>query len=489
MLNNLKNELNYTTTENGAVTHETSRSHLLDFFALAGAMRNRSEQDIMQLFSKAFAENPLYAMKALFYMRDIREGNGERRLFRVCTKWLATNAPQVLIKNLPHIAEYGRWDDLIALIDTSVSKEVLFIIRQQWNNDVFGCSVGKPVSLLAKWMPSENASSPTTKRLAKIIAKDLNYTMRNYRKTLSLLRNHLSILESKMSAKQWDEINYSTVPSQAMLKYRSAFYRNDEERYAAYLSALKSPVTRDVVKINTKTLYPYQLVEKVLFTNGTAEENDLYNVMWENLPDTVGDNYQNSIAVVDVSASMYGQPITVAVSLGLYIAEKNKGKFHNHFITFSSNPSLVEVVGTNFTEKVRNITKAQWCMNTDLKKTFDLILNTAIKYQLPQSEMPATLYIISDMQFDGACRGNKETLFQTMKKEFAQHGYELPRVVFWNVDARHNQVPVVKNEPNVQLVSGFSHNVFTSLMEQKEYSPFEYMIDVLSSERYEVITD
>lgn len=345
------------------------------------------------------------------------------------------------------------------------------------------------ISLIGKWLMSENASSIESKRLAKIIRKELGFTPKQYRKLLTMLRSEINVLERAMSAKQWHEVNYSTVPSQAMMKYRTAFYRNDEERYLAYLDALTSPTTVNrSVKINTATLYPYQIVEKAKGWNVSEQDNKLYDAMWNNLHDVVGDNYQNSLAVIDVSGSMSGQPMDVAISLGLYIAEKNKGAFHNHFLTFSERPQLVEVIGSNIVDKVHNISSANWGYNTNLAKTFDLILDSAIKHSVSASEMPTTLYIISDMQFDSACEEDKTSLFTKMKAKFAMHGYELPRVVFWNVDARHNQAPVVKDEPNVQLISGFSHNLFASLMEQREYNPYEFMVDVLNNDRYAIIS-
>ena len=487
MLEELKKALYKTTTENGALTNTTSHSYLLDFFSLAGAMRNRKEADITSLFSKAFNENPDYAMKALFFMRDIREGNGERRLFRICTKWLAENETKALVKNLPYFAHFGRWDDLNELLETKVYHDVIKLIIRQIEEDILLCEINQSISLLAKWLPSENASSTKTKKQAQLIMKGLGYTPKLYRKTLSRLRKHIDVLERKMSERKWDEIDYEAVPSQAMMKYRQAFYRNDEERYEAYVNALhdESPVTR--ASINVATLHPYQIVEKVLYARYSQEKTQLYDAMWNNLPDVVGDKYQNSLAVVDVSGSMSGTPLFVAISLGLYIAEKNKGRFHNHFMTFSSRPELVEVVGSNFTDKVQNIATANWGMNTNLEASFKLILDTAVKHKLSPSELPSSLIIISDMEFDMACRNNSQTLFDTLKESFEKHGYKLPRVVFWNVDARQNQAPVVKDEPNVQLISGFSQNLFASLMEQREYSPYDFMMEVLAADRYKDI--
>lgn len=486
ILDLMKNETNYTTTANGETTHVTSNSSLLDFFSRAGSMRNSSESEIITLFSKAFSENPEYALKALFYMRDIREGNGERRLFRIITKWLAHNHPESIAHLIPLMSEYGRWDDVVELIDTPLEQNVGSLIACQLSEDVKNYNQGNPISLLAKWLPSINASSSETKRKAKIIQKGLGLSEKDYRKILSTLRSYLNIVEKNLTEKEYDRIDYSKVPSQAMLKYRQAFYRNDEASYSSYLEGLK----KGAQKINTKTLQPYQLVEKVLYSgfyNISQENRTLYNEMWNKLPDVIGESKENSIAVIDVSGSMSGRPMNVAISLGMYMAERNKGAFKDHFITFSAQPQILKIEGTDFVDKVENIYDSDWGFNTDLESVFDLILNTAIKNNVPQEELPTKLFIISDMQFDSATGFSPErkTFFEKMREKFNNAGYELPKVVFWNVNGSYGQQsPVLKDTPNVMLVSGFSQNVFKALIEQKEYNPYESMIEILDGERY-----
>jgi hypothetical protein len=483
MLNYLKQETNYTYTENGAVARATTGSSLLDFFAQAGAMRKRSETDIISAFTKAFSEDALRALKALFYFRDIRQGQGERRLFRVIAKYLANHHTDVMAKNIHLIPEYGRWDDLYVFFGTPLESVAGEIIKTQFEIDM----KSKYPSLLGKWLKSENTSAKESRVLATKTRKILGLSPKQYRKALTFLRKKIAIVEAKMSANKWYDIEFDKVPSQAMLKYRKAFYRHEPERYQTYLESLQKGTT----KVNTKTLYPYQLVNKVGYhyygNKLSVEEEKLLNEMWNNLPDYIGNKKENSIAVVDTSGSMYGTPIEVAISLGLYMAERNKGKFHNHFITFSDYPVLQEIKGTTFCEKVRNIARADWGMSTNIEAVFDLILNTAVKHNIPKEEMIDKIYIISDMEFNACVRGgNNKTLFENIRERYHRHGYELPKLVFWNVDARNQQFPVTMNEVGVQLVSGFSPTLFEQIMTGKE--AYDLMLEILDSPRYEAIT-
>lgn len=485
MLNYLKNETNYAMTENGAIAKATTGSSLLDFFASAGAYRTRSETDVISAFTKALSEDSLLAIKMLFYFRDVRGGQGERRLFNVISKYLADRHPELLKKNLHLFTEYGRWDDLYSLFGTKLESEVSVIIKEQIQYDI---KSDKP-SLLAKWLKSENTSSNESKRLGAKTRKMLEMSPRQYRKTLSLLRKKLNVLEVSMSANEWGKIEYPSVPSQASLKYRKAFYKHDEEGYQDYLDKL----TKGEVKVNTGTLYPYQLVSKVDYEGygwnrkSSVAEEQLLNEMWKSLPDYIGDKKENSLAVIDTSGSMHGDPIEVAISLGMYMAERNTGIFHDHFITFSNSPKLQHIQGANFVERVKNISKAEWGHSTNIESVFNLILNTAVKNNLSQDEMVEKLYIISDMEFNRCVTGGEnKTLIESMRKLYQYHGYRLPKLVFWNVNARNTQFPVTMNDTGVQLVSGCSPSLFEQIMKGKE--AYDLMIDTLSQPRYSAIT-
>lgn len=491
-LDSLKKTANVATTENGAIVRNTTNSALLDFFSLGGAIRTRTANDQVSMFARAWNENPELALKMLFYFRDARGGQGQRGAFRNQIKFLAEIDPAVLRKNLENVPFYGRWDDLYTLVDTDVSDDVFNLIRLQLESDLENMKNGESVSLLAKWLKSENASSKETRHLAHMTRRALDMSPKQYRKTLSSLRKYIDVVERKMSAKDWNSINYSAVPSNAMLKYGKAFGRNDGERFREYLSAVNSGGE----KINASVLYPHEIVAKTgaidlnwyRGNNDQQISNEQAQAMWDALPNYIGEE-ENSIAVVDTSDSMKPNAIMVSVSLGMYLAERAKGPYKDHFITFSAKPTLQKVKGTSLVSKIKGVSKAHWEMNTNIEAVFDLILNTAVKHKLSQEDMIDKLYIISDMQFDSATRGHRAdaTLFETMRDRFEAAGYDMPKLVFWNVDARHDQVPMSMDERGFQNVSGFSPSIFKNLMGGKFYGAYELMLDVITDERYERI--
>ena len=483
MLEHLKNEANRTYTENGAVTHATTYSDCLDLFATIGALRSSNEQEIISRFVRAFTEDPNLALKTLFFARDVRGGLGERKVFRVCLQWLAHNAPASVKKNIPYVAEFGRWDDLLSLLGTPCEKDAMLLIKKQLEADLESMDMGDDVSLLAKWLPSVNASNAQTVQYAKKIARFLGMTDATYRKTLVKLREHIRIIENSLREKDYS-FDYSKQPSKAMFKYRKAFYRNDGERYGEFLGK----VSRGEAQLHTGTLTPYEIIKPFFYEHVGDQEASAIDATWNAQEDFTRD--ENALVVIDGSGSMYSRtdpmPATVALSLGIYYAERNTGAFHNHFITFSERPQLVEIKGETILEKVRYCHDYNEVANTNIQKVFELILRTAVKNNVPQSEMPSTLYIISDMEFDCCARGAELTNFEYAKKIFAEAGYDLPRVVFWNVQSRNKQQPVTQNEQGVALVSGCSPRIF-SMLKSGILSPLGYMLDILGAERYEKI--
>lgn len=480
MLEYIKTEANRTYTENGAVTHATTYSDCLDLFATIGALRSASEQEIISRFQGAFAEDPDLAMKTLFFARDVRGGLGERKVFRVAMKWLADTAPASVRKNLSYIAEYGRWDDLLALMGTACENDALNLIKNQLEKDYMAMDMGDDVSLLAKWLPSVNASNAQTVLYAKRIARFLGMTDAAYRKTLVKLRERIRIIENSLRVKDYS-FDYSKQPSKAMYKYRKAFLRNDGDRYGEFMSK----VSKGEAKLNAGTLTPYDIIAPFFEGKVGGSERKAIDVTWNSQTDFV--NPENALVVIDGSGSMYAplqpRPAAVALSLGIYFAERNTGAFKNHFITFSENPKLVEIKGNDIYEKVNYCHKYNEVANTNIQKVFELILRAAVKNKVPQSEMPSTLYIISDMEFDYCTKGADLTNFEYAKKIFAEAGYQLPRLVFWNVASRTKQQPVTRNAQGVALVSGCSPRIF-GMLSSGNLSPMGYMLDILSAERY-----
>lgn len=484
LLNSMKQASNFTRTENGAITHKTTESALLDMFAMGGAMRQRSVGDVTLMFKKAYQENPVYALKCLFYLRDVRGGQGERRFFRECMKWLAKNDKAAAQRNLQYVAEFGRWDDLYCFVGTSLERDVFKIMKEQFILDL-NC---KTPSLLAKWLHSENATSEENAKLGALTCQYFGYSPRQYRKHLSALRERIRVLERLMSQNRWNEIEFDKIPSKAGLKYKNAFARRDIIK-AKYEKFAKDENT----KVNAEVLNPVDIAGQILGRGYYAEnfseiDRLMFQKYWDNLKDYYGGREERGIAVIDVSGSMRGQPMNAAVSMGAYIAERGKGPFQNHFITFSNSPRLVEFEGVDITDKFLRARRADWGMNTNIEATFNLLLNTARKNKLPQSEMPERIYIFSDMEFD-RCTGyhteqGMNTLLENIAQEWRRYGYELPSLIFWNLSARQENIPAIGSR--FSYVSGFSMNMIENILSGKD--GYSLMLDKLDSERYSVIS-
>lgn len=486
MLEHLKKQSNLTLTENGAAAYRSTLSECLDLFATIGALRHREEIEIARRFIRAYAENAETAMKLLFFARDIREGLGERKVFRTCLKFIAHYNPESARKNIPFIAEYGRFDDILVLLDTPVRKDALDYIRDCFFADVRALATGGRVNLLGKWLPSVNASSEKTVAAAKMIARHLNLSFADYRNILTKLRARIHIIENDLRTKNYT-FDYSKQPSVAMLKYRKAFERNDKERFTEFLKAVRCGERT----VNTSAVYPYQLVEPLLMHRLREEEKEYLNTAWYALPEY--ECNENVLAVIDTSGSMYSSlnpaPISVALSLGLYFAEHNKGTFANHFMIFSKTARLLEVKGESFTDKIEYLSSFSEIANTNLEQVFDLVLETAVKNRLLQSELPSKMVIISDMEFDVCVENADGTVFENAGQKFEQNGYKLPEIVFWNVDSRNAQQPVTKNDKGVYLVSGCTPRLFNMVANGDLHDVYAQtlMLDILYSKRYQKI--
>ena len=336
-------------------------------------------------------------------------------------------------------------------------------------------------SLLGKWLPSVNASNKETVRMAKQLARAFGMNDARYRKALSALRTQIRILENNLREMDYS-FDYAKQPSKAMFKYRRAFMRNDKHRYQLFMTRVK----KGQAVLHTGTLMPYEIVTSAY--TASEHEREALDVTWQALEDFTND--ENALVVADGSGSMYcygsPKPAAVAQSLAIYFAERNRGAFHNHFITFSMTPQLVEIKGRDIVEKVRYCRSFNEVANTDLQAVFKLILSTAVKYRLPQKDLPSTLYIVTDMEFDSCARGASLTNFEKAKALYRKHGYKLPRVVFWNVQSRNSQQPVKQNEQGVALVSGCTARIFSQVM-SGHMDPYTNMMNVIGSERYQVI--
>ena len=465
-----------TLTENGMTTNSSSLNHCVNLFFQIGAMRGIAKERLLAKVSKAFNEDPLTTMRIIFWARDVRGGAGERQIFRDCLLWLCDNHREVLHKNIHLISEYGRWDDVLPLVGTQNCWEtVLHLVKTALDNQD---------SLCAKWMPRQG-------KKANIIRRYLRVSPKQYRKLLVGLTN---VVETKMCAKDWKSIDYSKLPSLASSRYQRAFIKNDENRYEDYKCALIDGST----KINAGAVYPYDIIKSI----SHGGEKVVAQAQWDSLPNYMEDINERVLPVVDVSGSMDTPAGTngnvtcmdVSTSLGLYIAERNDGVFKNTFITFSSRPQLQLLEGS-LADRLSELERADWGMNTDLQATFRVILDQAVKHNVPVSEMPTKVLILSDMEFDSAISGNYDsvsdwnpTAQEMIKGMYEEAGYEMPGIVYWNIQSRQDNVPTRFDEMGTALVSGFSPSIMKSILSCQDMTPYNMMMETIGSARYEAIT-
>ena len=496
--------INRSITENGAVGYKTTGRKILDLNFAVSSLRSKSNSDVEDMFAEACGDDLNTAIVWLFYARDREKGLGERRLFRIGMRYLAGEFPDKVRKLLPLIAEYGRWDDLWCLLGTKLGEDILVMVRNQLANDMENMKAGKSVSLLGKWLKSENTSSKESREIASVIRRGLGVTPRQYRKMLSALRKYIDVTERKMSANKWEDIKYEAVPSRANLVYNSAFLRHDEERRREYLGKLEKGET----KINASVLFPHDIVHKYMdgigygFHVGPVDSS--LEGMWKALPNTVKDG-EGTIVVADGSGSMTSRigktnisAWEVAHALAIYFAERLPVPYKDQYITFSSHPQLVKLGGAaTLRGKLQIASQHDECANTNIEAVFDLILDTAIRNKLSQSEMPKNVLIISDLEFDKGTNGRgwgcnfrspSKTLFDEISLKYRRAGYQLPRLVFWNVNSRTGTIPVKENDLGVALVSGFSPNVAKMVMSGK-LDPMDSLMDALNAPRYDAVRE
>ena len=500
-----KEDLRNAYTENGAVTFSSTGSANLDFFALASAKRGQFNQ-VVDLFIRALHEDEDLAVRNIFYLRDVRQGQGERDLFRACLATLIlmdTDHDRISKNFLELVPEYGRWDDLIYMFGFNhrISVMISEILSEQLERDIEDMNNNRPCSLLAKWFPLENNTRNKNKRvLAKTLRNFIFTDARSARKIISKLRNYIDVLERKISSKEYGRIEYKNVPSKAAMLYRKAFLKHDTERYKEYIESLKKGETT----INASVTYPYEIIRAYRINACGKVQNDFLGwnyiladhlkykdetleLIWKNLPDYTGAN-KKAICVVDVSGSMMGGkdiiPMDVAISLGMYFAERNVGPFKDHFITFSTYPHLIRIKGETLLEKVYKMSREDWDGSTDIQEVFNLVLNAAKRNKLSQEDMPETIYIISDMEFNHCC--DNYTNYELITKKYEEAGYKKPNIVFWNVASRNTNVPVTKDESGTILVSGCSPSIFKSVISGQ--TPEKFMLEILNGPRYNFIS-
>ena len=464
-----------TQTENGMTTNSSSLNHCVNLFFQIGAMRGMKKDRVIAKVSKAFNEEPLTTMRIIFWARDVRGGAGERQIFRDCLSWLCDNHIKVLNKNIHLISEYGRWDDILTLVGSiNCWDSALNLIKTALENKD---------GLCAKWMPRKGEK-------ANIIRRYLKMSPKQYRKLLVGLTD---VVETKMCAKEWESINYSKLPSLASSRYQKTFMKNDEDRYEEYKRALVEGNTT----INSGAVYPYDIIKSIKH----GGEKDVAQAQWETLPNYMKGVSERVLPVVDVSGSMETAAgnngnvscMDVSTSLGLYISERNEGVFKNAFITFSAKPQLQLLEGS-LADRLNQLERADWGMNTDLPATIQLILEQALEHNIPESEMPTKILILSDMEFDQAVNGQWDsvspwnpTAQEMIKERYEMAGYKIPEIVYWNIQSRQDNIPTRFDEMGTALVSGFSPSIMKTILSCQDMTPYKMMMETIGDARYDSI--
>lgn len=448
-------------TANGMKTLESSMDALVDLFFTIGASRGK---DLKVPFARALAQDETLALRLLMWARDVRGGAGERQIVRDLLVYLETHRPELLDRILPHLAEFGRFDDLLVFKTPAVKAKAYTLI---------GDALRAGNGLAAKWMPRKGP-------IAVEIRNFFGMTPKQYRKSLVALTK---VVEQDMCAQRWSKINYSHVPSLASARYQKAFNKRDPMGYAKY----KADLASGAAKVNASAVYPYDVIK----SNKFGGDATVMQAQWNALPNYIGDALV--LPMCDVSGSMTcavgGNAnltcMDVCVSLGLYLADKNTGPFKDMFLTFSER-SKIQVLKGDLRSKLRQLETADWGMNTNLTAAFDEVLRVATAGRVAAKDMPQYVLIMSDMEFD-RCSRFDDSAMKMIQRKFKAAGYTVPKIVFWNLNARQGNVPVKYNTNGVALVSGFSPAIMTSVLSAKDMNPASVMLQTLNSDRYSVI--
>jgi len=484
-INCLEDEMNVSFTENGMKGYATTKDVLVDFNFSLPNLRHTSD-DVLKANVEQLINDPKYNKETLyrymFFLRDVRGGLGERRIFKEMLKALANKEPEKVKHFLPYVVEVGRWDDLFVLMETPLKENLLDLVSEQLNEDWGAMKDGESISLLAKWMPSIN-SGKKARKLAKELIEYFGMTNSEYRKALADMRKHLDIVEKHISDGNYDTINYEAVPSKANKRYADLFMRKDGQRRREYFDSL----SKGEAKINASTLYPHE----VIAMERKGQDSRLVQGLWENLKDYEG--VENTIVVADTSGSMYWgndsiMPIDCSVGLALYFAQRAKGEFKGKVITFSTTPTYVDVsrFKTIHGAYTWMVDKMDWGGSTDVEAVFKMVLNTAVKNKLKQEDIPNIL-IVSDMEWDCCTYGTGS--FKSIAKLYESHGYKLPKLIFWNVASRTGTIPVIENENGLVLVSGYSPAAIKAATSNETYDPLKAIYDCIYVERYNFVRE
>lgn len=495
-----------TLTENGAPSLSSTQNECVDLFFKT--VRKIDKELLFNYMKKSWNTCQVDTLKIMLYVRDCEKGKGERLIFYQMVQWLWNNGNQTLVCEFMKLLtdhHFGYWKDLLNILviisddyddqkifqNSDVYQTVVILFANQLFTDISNMKENKPITFCAKYAPSKNGSHDKKLKIVNKIARYLSNKHEYetvYRKTLHAMREYLNIAEIKFSENKWNELEFAKLPSMCLHRNTKSFMNHCEDRWSSYLENVKSG--KETMKV--KMVYPYEILQTYIENNITNEDSAIELAWKQKINDIKKENKltKRILPICDVSGSMFGdKAILNSVSLGLLISDTNESVYKNHVITFSDQPSLVNVSGETVLNRVNALKNIDWGMNTDFIAVFNMLLNHMKKCELPQSEAPEVLLCISDMQFDQSCHRYCQwmTNYQIVENLYKNTGYRVPQIWFWNVRANTVDFPVDSNAPNVALVSGFSSSVLNMIMEGNELSPYKLMRQTIDNDRYNCV--
>lgn len=462
--------MSFSYTENEALQYKSSGSELVDFFKNAPIERKNvlaNNSKIVKSFINAFNCDNITATKILLYLRDPRNGQGEKASARKILSYLYDykDSKDFVISNFNKIVEYGSYKDLIFLYNSVKSDKSPIV-------DYFSEKLISKDRLACKWAPRLKSKND---KMAVSLRDKLKVSNSEYRK---YLKNNSETIEQYMTSKLWSTIDYEKVPSVAMKKYNTAFNNHDSDRFKIFK-------TDDTKKVNASVLYPHQVVRHL------SVDSDLAEKFWKNLPNYIKDG-EKILALVDTSSSMSGfKVLDIAVSIGLYIAERSPGPFKDSYLCFSEDSHFIDFSHLkSLKERYSFIFKnSEWGGSTNFESSYRSILDAAVMFNVKKEDMPTMLICLSDMQFNTASNGTMH--LENIRQSFKNRGYDVPKLVFWDLRAKNDEnegSPALSNDKDVALVSGFSVSILKAILAVQEipvYNPYEVMMESVKNYEFD----
>ena len=445
-------------------------------------VRGLNKNDLINYLDKSWDLSKLKTLAIIFNCRDRLKGKKEKEISNYCILWLKQYHNNIYKKHiLIYINEYGCWNDLNYIIKKSKNNNYEYkIFAEQLKKDKELLNNGENISLCSKWVISANNKKVI--KIARHLFDDIKNYQERYRKEfITPLRKKLDIIETKLCNKTWDQIEYSKVPAKALSIYKKSFIRNDRDKYQLFLN----DVSENKIKLKISGLLPHEIIKKYYDSN-LEDIDETLELEWRAFVDLYKNNdyFNGIIPIVDVSGSMFDRsssvkPIYVSIALGLLISELNSGYLHNKIMTFSIIPVFINIEGETLRDKIKSIVRAPFGLNTNFLNIADLIISKSLS---DTSFIYKKIICLTDMQFDAANSINENenrNIHNIFMNKFKNNNLEIPELIYWNLSGKYNNFPIDESYENTSIVSGFSEQLLTVILNNDKINPLSLMDQIL----------